>query len=74
MENTTDPSLIPFFPSDAAQNQARAFAGATIALHAVAFIAFAGRMWSRSSPVFQMYLDDWICIVAYVSRDEPHGE
>jgi hypothetical protein len=67
MQTPTDPKLIPSFPSESAQNHARAFAGATITLHVLAFICFAGRMWSRSSPVFLMQVDDYICILAYVS-------
>jgi hypothetical protein len=66
MESKPDPSLIPSFPSEAAQTHARAFVGTTITLHGLAFVVFAGRMWSRSYPVFRMHMDDYVCVVAYV--------
>jgi hypothetical protein len=68
MDAAPDPRVIPSFPSENAQQHAHAFAGATIALHGLAFIVFAGRMWSRSYPVLRMYLDDYVCILAYVRR------
>jgi hypothetical protein len=66
MEGPPDPRIIPSIPSKNAQQNAHAFVGATIALHALAFVVFAGRIWSRSNPVLRMYLDDYVCIVAYV--------
>jgi hypothetical protein len=66
MEAAPDPRLIPSFPSETAQYHARAFAGATIALHGLAFVVFGGRMWSRSYPVVHMHMDDYVCIAAYV--------
>jgi hypothetical protein len=63
-----DPKFIPSFPSVNAQHHARAFAGVAITLHGLAFTCFVGRIWSRSSPVFRMYVDDYVCVLAYVSR------
>lgn len=61
-----DPSLIPAFPSAAAQSSARTFAGTALALHGLAVMVFVGRMWSRCFPVYRMLVDDYICAVAYV--------
>jgi hypothetical protein len=66
MAAAPDPRLIPSFPSEAAQRNARAFVGATITLHGVAIIVFGGRIWSRSYPVLHMHPDDYVCIAAYV--------
>jgi hypothetical protein len=62
-----DPHLIPAFPSEAAQNTARASAGTTLALHGLALLVFGARMWSRWYPVYRMQLDDYACVMAYVS-------
>ncbi|CAO2649944.1 Nn.00g012360.m01.CDS01 [Neocucurbitaria sp. VM-36] len=66
MDPPPDPSLIPAFPSAAAQSNARSFAGVALALHGVAIMAFGARMWSRCFPVFRMHLDDYVCAVAYI--------
>ncbi|KAF2266118.1 hypothetical protein CC78DRAFT_559561 [Lojkania enalia] len=61
-----NPDLIPAIPSSTAQQRARSFAGAAIALNIVAFGVFSGRMWTRSFPAFRLGPDDYFIAVAYV--------
>lgn len=67
MAQVPDPNLIPAVPSEAARSSARAFAGVGIALNVIAFLAFGGRLVTRSFPVFRLGADDYIIAIAYVS-------
>jgi len=61
-----DPYLIPSPASAAAQEWARSLAGTAIALNIIAFAVFSLRIYTRSYPVFQLKLDDYVISVAYV--------
>ncbi|KAF2280645.1 uncharacterized protein EI97DRAFT_368449 [Westerdykella ornata] len=57
--------MIPLLITEDALYHARSFAGVAIALHIVAFLTFAGRMWTRSFPVFRMAIDDYVMMLSY---------
>jgi hypothetical protein len=62
-----DPSMIPYVITPGSLKAAHNFVGIGIALNVLAFLTFAGRMYTRSFPVFRMGADDYVMILAYVS-------
>lgn len=61
-----DPSMIPAVISPYAQTLGHGFVAVTLTLNVIAFVLFAGRIWTRSFPQLRLQWDDLIFAIAYV--------